>query len=175
MESNGSVTILQAAGKYAEHLTARKARRATSSKSRAAKPQEEPAEVLRNNRELDKFIAWFKRDTPFEKVKPADIGAYAEEMASRGTTPQAAERLQVVREFLTYSHKSGFTDQKLAQHLRIRRPRNSAVKTGGVDKKAPNEMTREGYDQLAEELDKLRKGIDELEKVASVWSERRRK
>jgi transcription elongation factor GreA len=155
MESNESITILQAAGKYAEYVAARKAKRA-SAKSRTAKSEADSLSVSRNNTELDKFIRWCKPDTPFAKVKPADIGTYAEKMAGNGTTPQAAERLQIVREFLTYSHKSGFTDQKLAQHLRIRRPRNSAVKTGSADKHAPNEITREGYEQLAEELGKLK-------------------
>ena len=155
MESNESITILQAAGKYAEHLAARKAKR-VSAKSRGAKGQADSSSVSRSNTELDKFIRWCKPDTPFSKVKPADIGTYAERMVGSGTTPQAAERLQIVRDFLTYSHKSGFTDQKLAQHLRIRRPRNSAVKTGGVDKQAPNELTQEGHDNLVEELDKLK-------------------
>lgn len=155
MESNESITILQAAGKYAEHLAARKAKR-VSAKSRGAKVQADSSSVSRSNTELDKFIRWCKPDTPFSKVKPADIGTYAERMVGSGTTPQAAERLQIVRDFLTYSHKSGFTDQKLAQHLRIRRPRNSAVKTGGVDKQAPNELTQEGHDNLVEELDKLK-------------------
>ncbi len=153
MESNESITILQAAGKYAEHLAVRKAKRA-SAKSRSVKAEADP--VSGNNTELDKFIRWCKPDTPFFKVKPADIGAYAERMVGSGTTPQAADRLQIVRDFLTYSHKSGFTDQKLAQHLRIRRPRSSAVKTGGVDKQAPNELTQEGHDNLVEELEKLK-------------------
>ena len=155
MESNESITILQAAGKYAEHLAARKAKR-VSAKSRAAKAEADGYSVSRSNTELDKFIRWCKPDTPFFKVKPADIGTYAERMVGSGTTPQAAERLQIVRDFLTYSHKSGFTDQKLAQHLRIRRPRSSAVKTGGVDRQAPNELTQEGHDNLVEELDKLK-------------------
>ena len=155
MESNESITILQAAGKYAEHLAARKAKR-VSAKSRSAKGQADGYSVSHSNTELDKFIRWCKPDTPFSKVKPADIGTYAERMVGSGTTPQAAERLQIVRDFLTYSHKSGFTDQKLAQHLRIRRPRSSAVKTGGVDKQAPNELTQEGHDNLVEELEKLK-------------------
>ena len=155
MVSNESITILQAAGKYAEHLTLRKARRA-SAKSRSVKQEADAHSTSGSNTELDKFIRWCKPDTLFSKVKPADIGTYAERMVGSGTTPQAAERLQIVRDFLTYSHKSGFTDQKLAQHLRIRRPRNSAVKTGGVDKQAPNELTQEGHDNLVEELEKLK-------------------
>ena len=139
MEPNESITILQAAGKYAEHLAARKAKRGSARAAKAAGDVD-----TRGNRELDKFIRWCKPDTPFTKVRPSDIGDYADQMVGGGTTPQAADRLKVVREFLSYSHKQGYTDQKLAQHLRIRRARTNAVKSGGADKQAPNEITREG-------------------------------
>ena len=55
MESNESITILQAAGKYAEYVAARKAKRA-SAKSRTAKSEADTLSVSRNNTELDKFI-----------------------------------------------------------------------------------------------------------------------
>ncbi len=137
MESVESMTLLQAADHYAGNVKAK-------------------AKSENTHRELFKFVHWCGRDRLISQIRPSEIGEYAEQMGGSGTSPQAAERLQVVREFLSYSHKNHFIEQKLAQHLRIRKPRTRVAKIQVREKQEAIELTSTGHAQLVEELAKLK-------------------
>ena len=68
-------------------------------------------------RELRRFVKWCGPDRDLTGIAPSLIGDYADSVAGTGTTPQASERLQVVRKFLTYAKKKGIIDINLAQHV----------------------------------------------------------
>ena len=83
------------------------------------------------------------------KIQPSDIGEYGERTLASGA--QAVERLQSVRKFLSYANRKKFTEQNLAQHLRIRKSKRSARNATG-DGPRTVEVTREGHRALVEEL-----------------------
>ena len=95
------------------------------------------------------------------QISPSVIGDYADSVAGTGTTPQAAERLQEVRKFLSFAHKEGIITTRLAQHVRVRKARTSQGR--GVAHEEPQiQLTAEGYDQLVNELESLKSQLGPL-------------
>ena len=108
------------------------------------------------HRELFRFIQWCGPDRLFSEIGPPEIGGYAGQVAGTGTTPQAAERLQIVRKFLAYARKKGLTEVNLAQHVRIRRSKTSARKAAIGEAQDQIELTSDGYNRMQEQVNKLR-------------------
>ena len=108
------------------------------------------------DRELHRFADWCGPNRILSEINPSDVGAYSDRMGEGGAVAQAAERLQVVRSFLSYMRKSGHLEVNLAQHVRIRKSR-SRVHQGG-DAAAPDviELTPEGHGALTETLARLK-------------------
>ena len=106
-------------------------------------------------RELRRFVTWCGPDKDLANIAPSVIGDYADSVAGTGTTPQAGERLQVVRKFLSYAKKKGIIDVNLAQHVRIRKSR---TKKGGpgVALKDRIQLTFDGNAQLVTQLEELK-------------------
>ena len=114
---------------------------------------------------LKHFVDYFDPadNVSLRELIPREIVAYAERINGTGTTPQAAERLQAVKNFLAYANKTAkLTDENLARYVRIKKPRNrrgAAVISNGAQ---PIELTSEGHAQLQAERDKLTAEIEVL-------------
>ena len=108
------------------------------------------------HRELYRFVHWCGQQKTLSQISPPEVGEYAEQMGGTGTTPQAAERLQIVRNFLSYAKKKGLVDTNLAQHIRIRkaRPRKRIDEVRGRPEVVG--LTPEGHAQLLSQLEKLK-------------------
>ncbi|MCH8110311.1 MAG: transcription elongation factor GreA [Chloroflexi bacterium] len=137
MEAPESITLLQAAGHYASNVKAK-----------------DNHEVMR--RELFRFVNWCGPDKLLAQINPSEIGDYADQLGGTGTSPQAVERLQVIRDFLSFSKKKGLLEKNLAQHLRIRKPRTRVGKAQGREPAEVIELTSSGYTQLVDELERLK-------------------
>ncbi len=137
MEPTESMTLLQAVGIYAGSI-------------KAGDNDEEL------HRELYKFVNWCGPDRAFADISPPEVGEYADSVAGTGTTPQAAERLQVIRGFLSYAKKKGLLERNLAQHVRIRkaRVRGGAMVGSGTPESAS--LTKAGHAELVAQGEKLR-------------------
>ena len=107
-------------------------------------------------RELHRFVKWCGPDRDLTGIAPSFIGDYADSVAGTGTTPQASERLQVVRKFLTYAKKKGIIEINLAQHVRIRKSRTKKGGGQGVALKDRIQLTFDGHAQLVVQLDELK-------------------
>ncbi len=108
------------------------------------------------DRELHRFAQWCGADRILGEINPADVGAYSDRMGEGGAVPQAAERLQVVRSFLSYMRKSGQIDVNLAQHVRIRKSRTRVHQGGDASARDVIELTPEGHKALTDTLAKLK-------------------
>ena len=134
MASIAHTTLLQTVGQYVSTLK---------------------GENVDTHKELQRFVSWCGPHRVMTEISPSVIGDYADSVAGTGTTPQAAERLQVVRKFLTFARKKEVIGINLAQHVRIRRARSR--RGAGVVQNDPQiQLTAEGYDQLTAELEHLR-------------------
>lgn len=123
------------------------------------------------HRELNRFVNWCGGDKQMTQILPSLIGGYADSVAGTGTTPLAADRLLVVRKFLTYARKKGIIEINLAQHVRIRKGR--AKKTGGARLMDTEqvELTYQGHSRLVKQLAGLMKQrpplAEEIRKAAA--------
>ena len=134
MVQNGHTTLLQTIGEYIPTL------------------KEEEADT---HKELQRFVSWCGPNRIISDMSPSLIGDYADKVAGTGTTPQAAERLQVVRKFLSFARKKGFIEVNLAQHVRIRRARTRQLR-GTVKEVTHIQLTADGHTQLVRELEGLK-------------------
>ena len=134
MASNGHTTLLQTVGQYVSTLK---------------------GETADTHRELQRFVSWCGPARVMTEISPSAIGDYADSIAGPGTTPQAAERLQVVRKFLTFARKKEIIGINLAQHVRIRRARSRQGKAV-VHDDPQIQLTAEGHEQLTAELENLK-------------------
>ena len=137
MMPNGHTTLIQAFGQYvSKHVVTMKGDKTETSK------------------ELHRFVQWCGPQKVMGDVTPSMIGDYVEKVIGSGTTPQAPERLQAVRQFLTFAHKEKIIERKLAQHVRVRRVR--ARHGGALQEDSRIQLTAEGHEELVSEVEKLK-------------------
>ena len=125
----------------------------TGGKSKGrAKSSDKPVD----HRALYQFVQYFSAETPLQKLTPADIGSYAESVNGTGTTPQATQQLQAVKDFLAYAKKDqGLTEENLARYVRIRKPRARSDAALVSRESQPIELTAEGHEQLVKQRERL--------------------
>lgn len=110
--------------------------------------------------ELRKFLRW-SGDREVGRFTPHDMEQYAKEVGQSGADT-AQQRLQPVKAFVEYWKAQGWTDKKLATHLRP--PRS---KTRGTARSAarpaprpaddePTFLSQEGYDRIVQQLEELK-------------------
>lgn len=107
------------------------------------------------HRELHRFTDWCGQDKNLEDLSPALLSKYAEEIGGTGTTPQASNRLQVIRGFLSYARKEKMIGVNLSQHIRIPK-RKTSGKSGSSGDSNKIEMSPEGHARLLEQLEGLK-------------------
>ena len=145
MRSEGTTTILETVGEYIKYAGQRK----------GYNPNETP-------KELQRFVSWCGASRSIKDIPPSVIGEYADRVAGTGTTPQASERLQEVRKFLSFVRNKGLGPEdkngkqvNLAHHVRVRRTRVRQTRAAVQEEKLI-ELTAEGHEQLVNELENLK-------------------
>ena len=104
-------------------------------------------------RDLNRFVQWCGPDRRLAELSPPEMGEYAEQIGSAGN---AAERVQIVKSFLSYARKRRLIDGNLAQHVRVRRSKSSSRRAQTAVSAEPVELTREGLARLQDELKRLK-------------------
>jgi transcription elongation factor GreA len=104
-------------------------------------------------RDLNRFVQWCGPDRRLAELSPPEMGEYAEQIGSAGN---AAERVQIVKSFLSYARKRRLIDGNLAQHVRVRRSKSSSRRAQTAVSAEPVELTREGLSRLQDELKRLK-------------------
>jgi transcription elongation factor GreA len=109
-------------------------------------------ERVANQAELERFVRWCGTDRDFESLRGHDVANYAETLT--GTVADASRRGEVVRAFLVFAKKAGFTPTNLGAHLRLKK--GSAKQTAvGATAEAVH-LTEDEKVAIAQELDSLR-------------------
>lgn len=113
------------------------------------------------SQELRKFLRW-SGDREVSRFTPHDMEQYAKEVGQSGAD-SAQERLQPVKAFVDYWKDQGWTDKKLATHLRPPRSKARASARAGARpvaarpaEDAPTYLSQEGYDRLVQQLEALK-------------------
>ncbi|MFC2005039.1 GreA/GreB family elongation factor [Chloroflexota bacterium] len=128
-----------------------------------------PEESGVSQQEVYKFIRWFGRERPFTGLTAAEIGNYAEQVSLSDT--DYMRKFELIRTFLVYAKKKGWSKTNLATHLKGRKGKNKPRSSSKKDSPETISLTRQGYAELEAELAALHserpKTIDEVRKAAA--------
>ena len=137
MKLTVSVTVLEAARQYLGSLAT------DSNRDQVQK-------------ELFRFVHWCGTDRILPELTPPELDEYVDQVAGSGATPQAADRLHVVRRFLTYAKKEGMIPKNMVQHVRVRKATSKNRRGGGQGIMETVELTQDGHTKLVADLEKLK-------------------
>jgi len=119
--------------------------------------------------EVYKFVRWYGWERPFARLAAPEVASYAEQLSLSDT--DYARKLELIRAFLAYAKKEGWSRTNLASHLKTRR-----AKTGSrvaTKRNLPESacLTRQRYEELQAELADLKSKslelIDEIRRAAA--------
>ena len=136
--SNGNVSLGEAAGKYLAILP--------DEKKNAAQ------------QEINNFIRWYGgREKSMDSLEGAAVGNYAERLAR--TDAACVQKLDLVRGFLTYAHKQQWCRENLSVSIRVVKKAKSKTATASAkkkgEKKKPAYMTQNAFNEIEIELKSL--------------------
>ena len=128
-----------------------------------------PNERLKVQQEVYKFVRWYGEKRPLAGLTIPEVANYAEQITS--STTEVAEKLGIIKTFLAYAHKQGFTNTNLAVHLKSKKtqPKSGSISKRRLQRKVL--LTSQGYADLEAELTNLKNErpliAEELQKAAS--------
>ena len=149
MDSNRSLTLKEAATRFLAGLS--------------------PEERRASHSEVYKFVRWYGWERPFAELRAPDIANYAERLSL--SDADYVGKLEVVRHFLAYAKKAGWSKGNLATHLKAKKIKTlpQSLPPGGSTEAIP--LTQQRYAELESELanlkDKRSKLIDEIRCAAA--------
>jgi transcription elongation factor GreA len=111
--------------------------------------------------EVYKFARWYGWEKSFSTLAGPAIASYAEQL--NVSVIDYEKKFTMLRAFLAYAKKAGWSQTNLAIHLKTKKGKIAAAAGGG--RHAPQEsatLTQQRYDELAAELEKLKKKSREL-------------
>ncbi len=99
------------------------------------------------------FVRWYGTDRAFNSLTPPGIASYAEMLSASDT--DLKQKLQILRSFLSYAKKTGWTDSNLGLHLKTKKKPSLAPGQNGNPEVIS--LTEEGHRDLTLELEELKK------------------
>jgi len=122
-----------------------------------------------SQQEVYKFVRWYGWERPFAELRAPDIANYAERLSLSDT--DYAKKLELIRTFLIYAKKEGWSKSNLAIHLKTKKAKTSARSSYHRNLPKAVSLTQQGYAELETELATLRdkriKAIDEVRRAAA--------
>ena len=122
-----------------------------------------------SQQEIYKFVRWYGWERPLAELTPPEVGNYAERLSLSDT--DYMRKLELIRAFLVYAKKEGWSKINLATHLKTKKGKTrlqSSVKRGSQQDLS---LTQQGYAKLEAELTVLKskrpQAIDEMRKAAA--------
>ena len=122
-----------------------------------------------SQQEIYRFNRWFGRERFFDSIQPSEVDNYAEQ-ASRSDVGHA-DKLALVRAFLSYARKKGWSEINLGTHLKAKKGKIRSAPKRRKEVIEPISVTREGYEKIQAEVaslkDQRHETIDEMTKAAA--------
>ncbi len=128
-----------------------------------------PEEGKISQQEVYKFVRWYGWERPLVELTAPEVGNYAEHLSL--SDADYLRKLELVRAFLVYARKEGWTKISLAAHLKTKKGKTRSQRVARSNSHEVVSLTREGYDKLEAELASLKKRrpqiIEEMQKAAA--------
>ena len=110
--------------------------------------------------EIYKFVRWFGGERFFDSIEAPEVAKYAEQLSDSDT--EYSDKLVIIKAFLVYAKKKGWTEINLSVHLKARQSKRKARKVSTRKRQNPVAITQTGYDDMQAELVSLRERRNEL-------------
>lgn len=128
-----------------------------------------PEERSARQQEVNRFVRWFGSGRVFAALLPAEVANYAERLSTSDT--DYIKKLELVRGFLTYVKKEGWSKDNLATHLKARKEKPKIRTPLKQSVKGTISLSPQGYADLEAELVILKerriKAIEEVQRAAA--------
>jgi transcription elongation factor GreA len=108
--------------------------------------------------EVYKFVRFYGWERPLDKITAHEVASYAEQLSQSDT--DYAKKLELIRAFLAYAKKEGWSRTNMASHLKTRRAK--AVPQAAMRSLPDVSLSRQRYDELEAELADLKSKSYEL-------------
>jgi len=122
-----------------------------------------------SQQEIYKFIRWFGRERPFTGITAAEVANYAEQLSLSDT--EYMRKLGLVRNFLVYARKKGWSKNNLATHLKAKKGKTRQLPLSRQGSHKIISLTRQGYAELKTKLAELEsqryEAINEITRAAA--------
>jgi len=122
-----------------------------------------------SQQEVYRFVRWYGWERPLAEVTAPEVANYAERLSLSDT--DYIKKLELIRTFLVYAKKEGWSKSNLAVHLKTKKGktrREPSVKRGLPETVS---LTQQGYTELKAELATLKskrpQAIDEIRRAAA--------
>jgi len=126
-----------------------------------------PEERKTSQQEVYKFVRWYGWERLFSGLTAPEVANYAEQLSLSDT--DYIKKLELIRAFLVYARKEGWSKSNLATHLKIRKRKTrlqSPIRQGLAETIF---LTGQGYTELEAELAALKsrrlQAIDEIRRA----------
>ena len=128
-----------------------------------------PGERETSQQEVYRFVRWYGWERTFAGLTAPEVANYAERLSLSDT--DYVKKLELIRAFLVYAKKEGWSKANLAIHLRTRKAKGGTQASGRRGLPDTVSLTRQGYAELEAELaelkDKRHQVIDEMRRAAA--------
>lgn len=119
--------------------------------------------------EVYKFARWYGWERSFANLAAPEVAGYAEQLSLSDT--DYARKLVLIRAFLAYAKKKGWSQTNLAIHLKARKGKSGSPVASRRNLPESISLTQEKYDELQAELATLKEKsyelIDEIRRAAA--------
>jgi transcription elongation factor GreA len=110
-----------------------------------------PAEnKLKAQQEINKFVRWYGEKRLFNDLTALEVSTYAEQAQLSST--DSADKLEPVKEFLSYAFKQRYTGVKLAPHIKFKKTTVTTAQSAKRLAEKTITLTAQGFAELETEL-----------------------
>jgi len=128
-----------------------------------------PEERETSQQEVYKFVRWYGWERPFAGLTAPGVANYAERLSLSDT--DYIKKLGLIRAFLVYAKKEGWSKTNLAAHLKTKKEKTRLPPLARQGLLNTISLTRQGYAELEAELATLKskrpQAIDEMRRAAA--------
>lgn len=112
--------------------------------------------------EVYKFARWYGWESSFSSMAPPSVAGYADQLSVSDT--DYSEKLTMVRAFLAYGKKAGWSQVNLGTHLKTKKPKTNTKSSGKVAQREVISLSQQRYDEIQAELVTLKERSQALVK-----------
>jgi len=128
-----------------------------------------PEERGASQQEVYRFVRWYGWERPLAGLTAPEVANYAERLSLSDTNYM--KKLELIRAFLIYAKKEGWSKTNLATQLKARKGKTVFRSSSRRGSSQTTSLTQQGYAELKAELDTLKskrpQAIDEMRRAAA--------